>query len=34
VKVAAKPQGVTLGGAAFSADLGGRSNYSSESLEH
>jgi len=34
VKVAAKPQEVIPGGAAFSADLGGSSKYSSESLEH
>ena len=34
MKVAEKPLGVTLGEAAFSADLGGSSKYSSESLEH
>jgi hypothetical protein len=33
VKVAVKPLEVILGGAAFSADLGGSSKYSSEILE-
>jgi hypothetical protein len=33
VKVATKPLGVNLGEAAFSADLGGSSKYSSEILE-
>jgi len=33
VKVTVKPLGVILGGVAFSADLGGRSKYSSEILE-